>query len=195
MTSTLLLTVAIAVVLAAALAWFFHVNLRGRPAPIALKPGDPLPDFEAESEDGERLSAASLRGRPAVILFVRGNWCPFCSRQVADLTRHYKEITDLGGKLVFVTPKPLETTRRVARIFEVEFEFWLDPELAVASQLGLVHRAGVPGKHRDAYGSDTVWPTALVVDAEGVVRYASQSKRIVDRPDPGELLAELRRLV
>lgn len=194
MDNVLLIVAAAVVILGAGIAWFLHANLRGKPARLSLAPGDPLPDFEAEAEDGSPLAAESLRGSPAVILFVRGNWCPFCNSQVEDLTRHYKEITDLGGRLVFITPKPLETTRRVADMFGVDFEFWLDPDLAVARRLGLLHEAGVPGKHRDEYGSDTVWPTSLVTDADGVVTYVSQSKRIVDRPDPQELLAALKRL-
>jgi len=188
--------VIVLVLLALALAlWaFFRRNLRGKPAPLALGPGDPLPEFTAEDESGRPVNSGDLRGRPSVILFVRGNWCPFCSRQVADLTKHYKAITDLGARLVFVTPKPLETTRRVAEIFGVEFEFWLDRDLAVTKRLGMLHEAGVPGKHRDRYGSDTVWPTAIVCDADNVIVYTEQSKRIVDRPDPEILLGELRKL-
>ncbi|MBT8085950.1 MAG: AhpC/TSA family protein [Woeseia sp.] len=168
--------------------WFVHLNVRGRPAPLKLQVGDALPAFGAETESGGSVNSSDLRGQPAVILFVRGSWCPFCNRQVADLTSHYKEITDRGARLIFVTPKPLDTTRRVAEMFDVKFEFWLDPDLAIARQLDLVHSAGVPGKHQETFGHDTVWPTALVCDAEGIIRYASQSKRIMDRPDPRTLL-------
>ena len=31
-------------------------------------------------------------GALAVILFVRGNWCPFCNAQVKELTQYYREI-------------------------------------------------------------------------------------------------------
>ncbi len=194
MINAILIAALVVIALAAAGWWFVHWNLRGKPAPLALKAGDPLPEFHAEDEDGKRLSSTGLRARPAVILFVRGNWCPFCTRQVADLTKYYKEITELGARLVFVTPKPLGTTRRVAEIFDVEFEFWLDPDLSIAEQLGLVHSAGVPGNHRGQYGSDTVWPTALVCNADGVITYTSQSRKIVDRPDPQILVGELRRI-
>ena len=128
------------------------------------------------------------------MLFVRGNWCPFCTKQVEGLTRNYKDIVDLGAKLIFVTPKPLETTRRVAEFFEVEFDFWLDDELNAAKQLGLVMTAGVPDGSQKEYGSDTVWPTALVIDASGIIRYSKLSRLVIDRPDPKLLLTELRKL-
>ena len=113
---------------------------------------------------------------------------------VKDLTGHYKDIVDLGAKLIFVTPKPLETTRRVAAFFEVEFDFWLDDQLAAARQLGLVMTAGVPGDSQKEYGEDTVWPMALVIDAAGIIRFAKLSRMIIDRPDPKVLLNELRKL-
>ena len=134
-------------------------------------------------------------GTPAVILFVRGNWCPFCSRQVSNLTQYYREIVDLGARLILITPKPLETTRRVAKFFEVEFDFWLDEDLALTRQLGLLQKGGVPKDYDAEYGRDTIWPTALVVDADGVIRYTELSKHISDRPDPELLLRELRKTI
>lgn len=180
------LAAGIAVAMAAAIVFFvwYRKKIGGRPVPAALRPGQVLPNFTAVDEHGNRLESETLRGSAAVILFVRGNWCPFCSRQVANLTKHYKTINDRGARLILVTPKPLETTRRVAEFFEFDFEFWLDDDLAIASSLGLVQTDGVPADQQQEYGEDTIWPAALVVDKGGVIRYASVSKFIVDRPDP-----------
>ena len=165
-----------------------------RPLPDALRPGSTLPAFSAVSETGEPLSSNDLRGKPAVILFVRGNWCPFCSRQVADLTKYYRQIDELGARLILITPKPLETTRRVAEFFEFDFDYWLDPDLAVGNAMGLVQSGGVPDEHKEEYGEDTLWPAAVVVDGDGVVRYASISKLIADRPNPQKFVAALEAL-
>lgn len=183
-----------AVVLLVAIVWILFNKKRGPSIPTALRPGRSLPDFAAADEQGNPIRSVQVIGSPTVMLFVRGNWCPFCTRQVEGLTRHYKEIVDLGAKLIFVTPKPLETTRRVAKIFEVEFDFWLDDELGAANQLGLVMPAGVPSDSQKQYGPDTVWPTALVIDASGIIRYSKLSRFVIDRPDPKLLLNELRKL-
>ncbi len=184
----------IGVVVVAGLLYALRDKARGRPVPDNLKPGQPLPEFHAVDEDGNRISSAELAGAPAILLFVRGSWCPFCSKQVADLTKVYKEITDFGAKLILITPKPLETTRRVADIFEVDFQFWLDDSLEIAKQLGLVLEAGVPDDYRKEYGEDTLWPTSLVIDANGVIKFTELSRFIADRPNPEKLLKVLRRL-
>lgn len=181
-------------IVAVLLAGWLWVAKRGlRPVPSQLKPGRSLPDFRATDEQGDPVRSTALHGSPTVILFVRGNWCPFCSSQVKSLTTYYKDIVDLGAKLVLLTPKPLETTRRVAEFFEVEFDFWLDESLMATEQLGLVQKSGVPGDYEKEYGRDTIWPTALVVDSAGIIRYTELSKHISDRPDPELLLRELKK--
>ena len=129
------------------------------------------------------------------MIFVRGNWCPFCSRQVKNLTGYYKEIVDLGARLIFVTPKPQETTKRVAEFFNVELEFWLDESLAATRELGLLLESAVPKDYYGEYGRDTTWPASLVIDASGVLRYVELSKHIIDRPNPKTLLRELQKAI
>ena len=187
---TILIIIAAILAFVAAVYWKFRKL--GRPVPPGLRRGQPLPDFRAIDESGDPVRSTELHGTATVILFVRGNWCPFCSSQVENLTVYYKNIIDLGARLILVTPKPLETTRRVAEFFEVEFDFWLDEDLAVTKQLGLLQEAGVPKAHRKEYGEDTVWPTALVVDRSGIIRYTELSKFIADRPNPKTLLQELK---
>ena len=184
--------IAAAIVLVVIAVLIIRKKTRGRPVPSQLKPGQILPDISTRDENGNEVHSADLRGRPAVILFVRGSWCPFCSRQVADLTKHYKEINALGARLIFITPKPLDTTSRVAKFFEVEFEFWLDEELEVTGRFGLVHSKGVPTDYQGEYGDDTVWPAAIVVDRDGIIRHTWLSKMIMDRPNPEKLFQAVR---
>ena len=185
----------IAAVAAAAIFVLYRVMTKGRPrAPAMLRPGNTLPEFDAVDESGAAVRSTDLTGSPAIILFVRGNWCPFCTKQVKNLAGYYKRINELGARLIFITPKPLDTTRRVAEFFEIEFDFWLDQDLRVTRQLGLFLPAGVPGDSRAEYGDDTVWPTSLVVDSDNVIRFTSLSKFIFDRPRPDELVKELEKL-
>ena len=185
----------IAAVAATAIFVLYRVMTKGRPrAPAMLRPGNKLPEFDAVDESGAAVRSTDLAGSPAIILFVRGNWCPFCTKQVKNLAGYYKRINELGARLIFITPKPLDTTRRVAEFFEIEFDFWLDQDLRVTRQLGLFLPAGVPGDSRAEYGDDTVWPTSLVVDSDNVIRFTSLSKFIFDRPRPDELVKELEKL-
>ena len=191
MSVTMLIAFLMLVAAIGIVAW---LRIRGlRAVPPQLQPGSSLPAFSARDEQGAPVSSQDLSGKPAVILFVRGNWCPFCNSQVKNLTDGYREIAELGARLILITPRPLSTTRRVAKFFEVDFEFWLDDSLEIARQFGLLLQNGVPRGYRDEYGHDTVWPTALVTDADGIIRFTELSKHISDRPDPETLLREVRK--
>ena len=180
-----------AILLAAAGAYLYFRMRAARPVPEQLRRGRPLPEFTATDEAGNRLNSGDLRGAPAVVIFVRGNWCPFCSRQVKNLTGYYRDIVDLGARLILVTPRPQETTKRVAEFFDVQLEFWLDESLSATRELGLLLESAVPQDYYPEYGSDTIWPTSLVIDAKGIIRYVALSKHIIDRPNPKTLLREL----
>lgn len=194
MSPTLLWTIAIvAIVIVAAILIRKKIPV-GPPVPDDLLVGKKLPAFSAVHEDGSIVNSSELRGKPTVLLFVRGNWCPFCTKQVEEITAHYKDLTDLGARLIFITPKPLDTTRRVAEFFDVKFEFWLDESLAIAKSLGLVLSAGVPESWAKEYGQDSFWPTALVVDKDGVIRYSRLSRLVFDRPNSEALVKELKKL-
>ena len=181
--------IAIAVIM-----FLWKARVRGKAVPDELKPGQPLPHFSLADEHGNPVTSADLAGSPAVILFVRGSWCPFCSKQDADLTKYYKQITASGARLILITPNPLETTRRVADFFEVEFEFWLDESLTVARDFGLIQVAGVPEDYKNEYGEDTMWPASLVIDKDGIIRLTEVSRFIVDRPNPQTLLDAVTKL-
>ena len=194
MSTTLLLVIVAIVVIAVII--IYRMLSKGRPAtPQQLRPGSELPQFTAVDEKGATVSSADLKGSPTIILFVRGNWCPFCTKQVKNLADYYKQLNELGAKLIFITPKPLETTRRVAEFFEIDFAFWLDEGLQITKQLGLFLPSGVPSEHRAEYGENTVWPTALVIDASNTIRYTSLSRLVIDRPKPDRLVKELQKIV
>ena len=102
MNTTLIWTIAIAALVIVVAIIIRKKMPVGPVIPNGLRKGQKLPEFSAIHEDGTTVNSSDLIGRPAVILFVRGNWCPFCSKQVEEITSHYKTISDLGAKLIFI---------------------------------------------------------------------------------------------
>lgn len=191
-TATVTTIVVVLLIAAGLVTWL--LRRPGEKASDRLVRGRRIPDFTVQTESGEPAGPTDLRGLPAVLIFLRGNWCPFCSSQVEGLTHYYRQISELGGRLILIVPKPQQTTRRVADFFEVDFTFWLDPELSAANDLGIVDPGGVPEDYREDYGTDTFRPVSVVIDGEGIIRYARRSKDVRERPDPAEFVKVLERL-
>ncbi|MCH6572034.1 MAG: redoxin domain-containing protein, partial [Proteobacteria bacterium] len=134
-----------------------------------IKKGQALPEFSALNLDDRPVYSRDLLGKPALLMFYRGNWCPFCVVQVKELAAAYRELGD-RTRIVLISPQPAHKTRKLAARFDVPFDFWVDPDNQVATVLGINHNQGLPaGMQALGYDSDTVLPTCIVLAADGTV--------------------------
>lgn len=157
-----------------------------------IKVGTPLPDFTLATADGQPVASATLRGKPLMLMFYRGNWCPLCTAQIAEIAGQYREFEARGARVVFVSPQPEKHTNRIAAKFDIPVEFLRDPGEKAARQLGLLHVDGIPpGMGALGYDSDTVFPTIVITDAEGTVKFVEVSDNYRVRPEPGQYLKYL----
>lgn len=70
-----------------------------------LKPGASIPEVTLRAPDGKAVSLRQLVAtRPAVLVFYRGGWCPFCSRQLSDLRTIQRALDQMGMALVAISP-------------------------------------------------------------------------------------------
>lgn len=172
----------------------WYSNLGRRPA-AKLAVGAVLPDLELTAADGSGLNTGTLRGRPALIFFYRGNWCPLCMAQVKEVAARYREIAETGARVLMVSPQPHENTAALAKRFDVPFDFLTDDGNRVARALDIEMKNGLPmGMGVLGYDADTVFPTVIVVDAGGVIRWVDQTDNYRVRPEPDTFLPLLREL-
>ena len=74
--------------------------------PEGLKVGDTAPDFKVKDTDGKEISLKkALKKGPVVMLFYRGQWCPYCNRQLKALQDSLNFIKEKGGTLIAVSPE------------------------------------------------------------------------------------------
>jgi len=170
------------------LAWLVYLRwysvFRGRDA-HALKVGTPLPDFQLESMDGHIVSSESFKAKPHLLLFYRGNWCPFCTAQVEELAAAYKRLEEKGISVVLISPQSIKKNQALAARFDVPMVFLRDQGNAAAKQLGILHEWGTPmGMQVLGYESDTVLPTVILTDEQGQIVASDQTDNYRVRPEP-----------
>lgn len=164
----------------------------GRAESTDLAAGGRLPDDLVFVDlAGDAVTAGDLRGRPVAMFFYRGNWCPLCMAQVREMADRWRELETLGVDVVLISPQSDDQTRELARRFDVRFRYLTDPDMSGAQRLGLVHERGVP-LGMPGYDPDTVFPTVLVLDAEGTIVFSDQTDNYRLRPEPETILAALR---
>jgi len=163
---------------------FWYSSL-GRELNQALRIGQPLPQFEALDIQGKRINSSIFDGTPTVYIFFRGNWCPLCMAQIKEVATQYEKLASLGAKVVLCTPQPEKNTQALAEKFHVPFVFLTDVDNQAAQALGIEMKNGLPaGMEMLGYDKDTVYPTVLITDENGVIIYSDLTNNYRIRPEP-----------
>jgi len=167
---------------------FWYSRLARQDSP-ALTIGAPLPIFNLVRSEGEDWSSSELTNHAALILFFRGNWCPLCMAQIKEVAASYQQLEQLGVKIYLVSPQPEKFTKSLADKFDVNFNFMTDKINEAAKLLGIESLQGTPkGMEVLGYDSDTVLPTAILTDNNGVIIFTDQTDNYRVRPEPDTFL-------
>lgn len=118
----------------------FSPQLRGLP------PGAPVPEFEAETEEGARFSAADLQGTASVVLFLSSG-CPPCRMLAAELSP--SAVGELSSELHIVLTHRSEAD-----------------ELGLAEKLSVIYQ---DNRELSRAFQSNATPHAFAVDASGTV--------------------------
>lgn len=172
--------------------WYSHLE-RGNNS--VLQVGQQLPEITLQRADGSLVHSSDWLGQPNLLLFFRGNWCPLCMAQIAEVADQYQALSARGVKIRLISPQAEEHTAKLAQRFSVDFDYLIDPQLKAARTLQIFAEGGLPvGLEAQGYSSDTVYPTVLITDSQGVVRYSDLTDNYRVRPEPAEFIAEIDRL-
>lgn len=82
------------------------------------------PEFKLKDQSGVDVSLKELRKKgPVVLLFYRGNWCPFCNRELKAFQDSLSLVQAKGAQVVAITPETEEgidsTVKKTGAIFPI----------------------------------------------------------------------------
>lgn len=173
------------------LAWLVYLRwysvFNSRDAHL-LKVDAQLPVFQLQSLDGTTVSSKSFMSKPHLLLFYRGNWCPFCTAQIEELAAAYQRLDKLGLTIVLISPQPAEKNQQLADRFQAPMVFMTDAGSKAAKQLGILHEWGTPmGLQVLGYESDSVLPTMVMTNAQGRIIFSDQTDNYRVRPELADI--------
>jgi peroxiredoxin len=180
----------------------------GVPADVAA-PGLSLPDTELLDVHGDTTSLAKAQaGRPAVLVFYRGAWCPYCNVALrayqADLL---PTLAERGIELIAVSPQTPDGSLTARESNELSYTVLSDPGNRLARALGVVTEHGYEAKAAqlslgldlsevNADGTHELpMPTVAIVDAAGVLRWIDVHSDYSTRTEIPEILTGLESIV
>ncbi len=139
----------------ATLLWVSACVPEGLPAPPQV--GDPAPEFEALSLDGQRTVALADYAGQTILVNLWATWCAPCRLETPYLQSVYEENKDRGLMIVGISvdsPSALDLVNDFLEEMGVTYDILLDPDMVstdVFVAIGL--------------------PASFLIDGEGVVRF------------------------
>jgi len=135
--------------------------------------GAPAPDFSMPDTHGTPVTLASLRGAPAVLVFVPFAFSGTCTGELCELRDNLAEFAAAGVRLLGVSCDPMFSLRAWAEhegyTFDLLSDFW--PHGAASRAYGVFDEA-----------SGHALRGSFLVDAEGVLRWSVVNPRGQARP-------------
>lgn len=143
--------------------------------------GRKAPAFELPDEQNQPWNlSGNLEAGPVMLVFYRGDWCPYCNGQLVSFARKFGEFGARGAQVAAVSVDPPDHNLAMVRKLALPFPLLSDARGELARRYGLW----------DA-GEGVAMPAIVVVDRTGEVRYLYAGADFADRPGDGEILAAL----
>ena len=169
----------------------------GDPSGVA-QPGTRLPDGELLDVAGQSATLAqTLGGKPAVIVFYRGGWCPYCNIALRTYQAELvPTLAERGISLIAISPQTPDGSLSTKESKELTFTVLSDPGNQIARQLGILTapsdgtraaqlQLGLDLTQVNADGTTGLpMPTVIIVDADGIIRWIDVHLDYTTRPNP-----------
>lgn len=175
-----------------------QILVNGGIAVNAVNVGHKAPNFSLPDQLGDTVTLSSVLQRgPAVLVFYRGDWCPYCDLTLRAYQRILPQIEALGASLIAISPQTPDNTLTTVEKKELTFSALSDVGNMVARTYGLVFVTPEAARHPgiSAANGDQSWelpvPGTFVIARDGTINLAFVDPNWTHRLEPTELLKAL----
>ena len=171
-------------------------------AQTGLKKGDKAPLFAATDNTGKPLNLKAILAthKAVVLFFYRGQWCPYCNKQIKHLEDSLTLLSAKGAYVVGVTPETGENINKTIEKTRASFSIIQDKGYAImkAYQVDYVMDDSMLAKYKN-YGIDIEKnngntdhvlpvPATYVIGKDGKLVFVHFDKDYTKRPSVKAIL-------
>jgi peroxiredoxin len=180
---------------------------RGIPAD-SIKAGDVLEPFTLDDATATPVSLDQIvADGPAVIVFYRGGWCPYCNLALRTYQSELlPRLSIFNARLVAISPQSPDESLSTVEKAALEFTVLSDPGSRLADRLGIAfeqaedvlaaqRKLGLDLTQVNAEGAVRLpRPTVLVVDQDRTVRFVDVQPDYTARTEVSDIITALTNL-
>jgi len=140
--------------------------------------GEKIPGISLISTSGNQETLAAITGgKPSILLFYRGGWCPFCNKHLAEIETIQDKILELGYQLIAINPDAPPKLIASGEKNKLKYGLYSDSNGAVAQAMGIAFKAperSLGMLSECSAGQNTGFlpvPSVFVINPDGVISF------------------------
>jgi peroxiredoxin len=163
--------------------------------------GETIPDATLTDPDGKQQQFSDIIGnQPAVLLFYRGGWCPYCNVHLSEIQEVEDKILQLGYQIVGISPDSPENLQQTDEKQKLNYSLFSDADGTFTKGIGIAFKA--PERMSDMLTKSSDGknegilpvPSVFVVDTSGKILFEYINPDFRTRMSASLLLAVLKEL-
>jgi peroxiredoxin len=172
--------------------------------PMGLKVDEKAPVFTAKNQQGKSISLAKeLMKGPVVLVFYRGQWCPYCNRQLKKLEDSLSLITAKGATLIAVTAEKPENINKTIEKTKASYAILFDDGLKIMKSYDVAYAVddktiekykGYGIDFNEVNGSNGAYlpvPALYVINKDGIIVFKHFDPNYTKRASVQDILDHL----
>jgi peroxiredoxin len=178
----------------------------GQEAASGLVIKSKAPDFTAKDHEGNTVNLGELQKKgPVVVVFYRGNWCPYCNKQLSDLQDSLQYLKAKGASVVAISPEAQDGVGKTIEKTKAAFPIIYDKDVVISKAYKVAYEIDTAtiNKYKSNYGVDFLEinqqkdnaflpvPAVYIIDKNGIITYRFFETDITKRASVKELLNNL----
>jgi len=142
---------------------------------MSVSVGDAAPHLVLQDQVNEAMTLP-VAGHPTVIVFYRGDFCPYCNGQLALYARNFAPFDEAGAAVCGVSVDPPDRNAAMVSKLMLPFSLLSDPD-------------GFASRTFDVWNDEQgeAHPAIFITDPAGILRYVYRGKDFTDRPGDAEV--------
>ncbi|MCW8131487.1 MAG: AhpC/TSA family protein [Planctomycetota bacterium] len=169
-----------------------------------LQVGEAVPDVQVKTAKGEAVSLlTTVKAKPAVLIFYRGGWCPYCNRHLSALQKIEGDFAKLGYQILAVSPESVASIGKTGEKDALTYTLLSDESLAASKAFKLAFQVDDATKEKykgykidlDGHRWILPVPAVYVTDKDGKIAYAHVNPDYKQRLDPEKIAEAARKAV
>lgn len=172
----------------------------------AIQVGDTVENFTAADSQGKLwILREALDSGPVVLIFYRGQWCPYCNRHLSEFQDSLATFSRLGVQIVAVSPERPEKLVRTIEKTDAEYTLLWDENYKLSDYFNLTFLpssttramynsflgADLYNSHSDTTGRLPI-PATFIIGSDGIVKWLFVDENYKNRSSVTEIIQQLR---